>query len=90
MSNRFVETNLFLEEIQVSPTVHAETPCQDPHPCFVISHLGCVEASTLLPLQSAALYNLGPPAHPYPSLITKVGISDGGIFSVEILSSQMN
>lgn len=28
MSNRFVETNLFLEEIQVSPTVHAETPAR--------------------------------------------------------------
>lgn len=27
MSNRFVETNLFLEEIQVSPTVRAEIPC---------------------------------------------------------------
>lgn len=64
MSNRFVETNLFLEEIQVSPQSTLGFLARTSHLCFGVSRLDCVETSMQLTglLQFAFLYNLRSPA----------------------------
>lgn len=99
MSNRFVETNLFLEEIQVSP-VCAGVPCQDLPLCFGISHMDCVETSMLLTglLQFAFLYNLGPSAQEqycpqwtllHPSLVMKTSPTDLAVSNLMEALSQL-
>lgn len=42
MSNRFVETNLFLEEIQVSSQSTLVSLAMTSHPCFGVSHIWVV------------------------------------------------